>query len=404
MAILYVNQQTGNDTNDGTTQALAKKTLAGVDAVAPAGDTIMCTGVFNEIIPNNKQLNWLRNGYWEVNGNGLNVGLASDDDTTIRGATIRNFSQAGVTGYGGFLQDCIFADQPIGLAISGQFFTVQNCQFLNHSFAGVAYQGGLTSQGFTVAAMTNCVFLGNARSIYRNNQPCTFAVTNCVPRDLIMIEGLGPDTPLVSSSNFNAYDFSFGKCRLNGTDYTTLASWKTAANADANSLDLPLASHLGDVNRFSGRTIPGSSLLSSGSAGGSIGIIYPGFTISSGRNASLWTGGIFANCEIDSNGNLVLSAGQSLGTFQSDVIDFGSNVLAQRLEIRTSGEVFPTTYLDYDAAESPGFINYRIRGSASSFIKTAGSPSWVVVPRGAEIGAYINNSLRYWQIELTLRG
>jgi len=160
---------------------------------------------------------------------------------------------------------------------------------------------------------------------------------------------------------------------------------------------------MADPLKMASRPTPASFLLTADNGGGPIGVTKPAVTLSNNRNASLWTGGVFSNCEIDGSGNLVLSAGQTLGTYKTDLIDFGANLDAHSVEIFTAGSDRPNTYVDYDTGDSPNHVNIRIRGSATSFLKTDSSPSWVIVPLGDEIGAYMSNGLRYWQIELTLR-
>ena len=136
-----------------------------------------------------------------------------------------------------------------------------------------------------------------------------------------------------------------------------------------------------------------------------IGLAYPGYCLSSNRNSSLWTGGNFTNCEINGSGNLVLSAGQTVGTYQSDVIDLGAAIYISRINLFLTAEGYTNQYpyVDYATAEATHQRTIRVRASNSSFGKSDGSPSWVEVPRNAVLWDYGFNALRYWQVELTLR-
>ena len=206
--------------------------------------------------------------------------------------------------------------------------------------------------------------------------------------------------------DWNCFDFTNGKCVVNGVDKTTLATWQAAMTAptDANSIDRVWRTAVGDYANNVLYPNPASFLLTAGPGATPIGIQRPALTVSNNTNQALWTGGVFSGTEVDGSGYLVLSAGQTVGTWSSDVIDFGANLDLYSVRIGGVNED-ATHYIDTDTADSPGFYNIEVRGSSTSFAKTNGTLTWVTVPRGAEVGQFLSpNAFRYWQIRLTLRG
>ena len=401
MAIFYVNAVTGNDGNSGASWALAKKTLAAVATAASTNDVVYAHGYFSENFPS-KALYWIAKGTVIVDFANLYNGA------TLSGWNVQGFTfcraqsyAAWCSGGSNLFQDCVFCDQPGGVVVvqNGASITLINCQFFNHSVAATGGTGGSNTGTFY---LDNCVFAGNAVSWLRNTGGATVRARRCVFADVVFFNASAASA-IDTLQDWNAYDFSIGKCVINSVNYTSLATWKTllASPKEINSLDQTLS--VGDALVGALRATPSANLLTQGPAGTPIGLLAPAVTLSNNKNSALWTGGVFSNTEIDGNGYIVLSAGQTTGYWRSDVIDFGAALPAQRVEIVTSAEIYPTAYVDYDTGDSPGYVNIRVRGSNSLFAKNDGSPSWTIVPRNAEIGAYLSNHLRYWQIEITLR-
>lgn len=406
MAIFYVNSITGNNSNNGSTWALAKATLAGANTAASAGDTIYVHGIFNEAIPGTKVLTWIGVGLAKLDGGGSVAGPTPSVAINVANLIFANFTTAydsRNSAPGAYFINCIFQSGAFGLRFgngSGRI-TCDNCAFLNYTTAAIAGNGSTM-----VGLLRNCAFSGNTISLSDGGNGGTIQVNRCVFRDAIMWSGAA--TFINADSNDNVYDFSVGKCVIGGVDKTTLASYIAAITAprDSRSIDSVWSANVGDYANGVLRPNPASSLLTAGVGGVPLGLSVPGLTVSNNKNASLWTNGVFSNTEVDGSGNVVLSAGQTTGTFKTDVIDFGAAINAKLLEITLSGEsgiANALPYVDYDTGESPGYYNVRVRGSNSSFAKGDASPSWVVVPRRAQIGDYMSNALRYWQIELTLR-
>lgn len=401
MATLYVNSITGNDSNSGASWALAKKTLSAVATAAATNDTVYAHGYFSESFPT-KTLYWIGRGKVIVDyANSLNGPTSSS-------CYIQNFefrralSYAWWAGGGTILFfNCIFRDQPGGIVATqntAQIYII-NCRFYNHSVAATGGTGGSSSGTFYI---DNCVFAGNAVSWLRNIGTSTVRARRCVFADAVFFNASAASV-IDTLQDWNAFDFSIGKCVVNSVDYTSLANWKTLLGSpkEINSIDQTLA--LGDKTVGALYPTPSANLLTQGPGGTAIGMPIPAVTISNSANSALWTGGVFSNTEIDGSGNLILSAGQTLGSWQSDVIDFGATLDAKRVEVIANNEILPTTYVDYDTGDSPGYLTIRVRGSNTLFAKTDGSPAWVAVPRQADIAEFMTGNFRYWQIELTLR-
>jgi len=409
MATFYVNSITGNNSNSGASWALAKATLAGVYAAASNGDTIYCHGRFGESLTFNKTLTWIGHGYCVFHGNskGLSGHTVNTAGTVWIGVTFSKYASFGIQTYASTasfprLYRCTIDDCDIGVYTStnyGQIYLV-DCVMKNNTIAAAYGNANF------VAGFTNCVFVGNAVSIKKNASYVMAGIlTKCILRDLVFWEVSATAGNVSDGTNYNIYDFSFGKCVVGGVDKTTLAAWIASLTAplDAQSIDRAWSSDVGDRTNELLLSNPSSYLLTAGPGLTPIGLTLPAVTLSNTKNATLWTGGVFSNTEIDGSGYLVLSAGQTSGYWRSDIIDFGANINAKCVEISAANES-ATQYLDYDTGDSPGYFNVRVRGSAASFLKSDASPSWVTVPRGAEIGNYMSNALRYWQIEITLRG
>jgi hypothetical protein len=63
MANLYVRSTDGNNSDNGTTWALAKATVAGVAAIDAAGDTIYLSQDHNETTASSVSLSWQRGNH-----------------------------------------------------------------------------------------------------------------------------------------------------------------------------------------------------------------------------------------------------------------------------------------------------------------------------------------------------
>lgn len=401
MATLYVNANTGNNSNNGTTWALAKLTLAGVNSAATAGDTIYAHGIFYELLPVTKQLNWIGFGVCVFDQNGGACPTPSAN-TTFLGVNFRNSGVSGAArpASGASFTSCIFFNSVYGLYVTGNpaSCTFTDCLFTNCSTAGLYAPAGSFN-----GVLTNCTFAGNGTDILA--LAGTFQCNKCSFGSLIMINNNTASVLPVSATDNNVYDFTAGKCIFNAVDKTTISAWRTSLGTprDANSIDRAWTTNedVGDFANGSYRSPSGGYLLTAGPGGAAIGLLNKSYTISNNTHASSgWTsGGTFSNTTVDGSGNLVLVGAATSGTWTSAEIDFGVPVNILRIETQATGEVYPTTYLDTDTGDSPGFLNVEVYGSNSA----SGTPTFVAVPRRGEVANVTTNLYRYWTVRLTLR-
>lgn len=407
MPILYVNAVTGNNSNSGATPALAKLTLASAMSSAVAGDILRLTGSFNEVLAFTKNVNVEAYGFAEINGNGVLANCITGNGVTskISGMIFRNAATVIVvpssSGYWLF-QNCILHSAPVGVAHGSASAGVITCEFENCSFYNFSTRAvDFTSQIFWAR---NCVFANSPEHIKNTSTSAYVRLRQCVFADNVFFN-LGAAATLHSASDFNAYNFTAGKAIIAGVDQTSLATLRTTLSSNREMASVDQSLSLCDEAKHMLRPLPSANLLTQGPMGEPIGLAYPGYCLSSNRNSSLWTGGNFTNCEINGSGNLVLSAGQTVGTYQSDVIDMGASIYISRINLFLTAEGYTNQYpyVDYATAEATHQRTIRVRASNSSFGKSDGSPSWVEVPRNAVLWDYGFNALRYWQVELTLR-
>lgn len=422
MATYYVSMF-GSDSNNGTTEALAKLTLSGVNGVASAGDTILCHGIFKEAIPVSKKLYWVGVGLcvFDANAGGTvtpadgttftNIEFTNSSGHNITGATSRNYGFYG----------CKFRNTVGGFSyqhdwtISAVF---DNCQFYDCSGSGIKIASSTSGgSGTSTILARNCVFIGNGKDVDSLSTGISGVITTlrlnqCCLGSSVMIQIANSTLANIinAQTDWNAFDFTNGKCVINSVDKTTLSAWQSSEGSprDVNSTARVWrqSSDTCDYANRLLRPVPNSPLLTLGPSSTPVGLSYPAVGISNNCNASSgWTSnGTFSNTAIDGSGFLVLSS-PGTGTWTSAVLDLGANISLTLTDIIVTGEVYPTTYIDYDTGDSPGHLTVEMRCDTSSFAAGAGSPSWVAVPRNAFTNLYISPvSARYWQIRLTLRG
>lgn len=396
MAIWYANSITGNDGNGGTSWADAKKTLAGANGLATANvDTIYCHGRFTESLPATKQgLRWNGVGECILDGGNSITGAAVQNNTVIRELVLEKFVTYALSfgnAISASIERCVFRNQAVGIIRTSDwngFVYVLVTRFADHSTAAVDWNG------YSGLHLFNCTFRGNAIGVLQSaaNVSRFIIARQCAFADAIMVKRTSTGTFQFDN---NAYDFTNGKCVDVSTDKTTLAAWQAVTGVDVSSVHRVLPSDLAGNTL---RATPSSGLLSAGPGGTPIGMMQPAAVISNNVNASIWTGGTFSNTEIDGSGNLVLSAGQTLGTWTSGELDLGAAIAVRSIELSIANET-TTAFVDSSIADSPGYLTVELRGSNTSPV----SGSYTAVPRRAEIGAYMTSTYRYWQIKLTLR-
>lgn len=410
MAIYYANAISGSSGNNGTSAATPKATLAQCNTLASAGDTIICTGVFKEALPNSKQLFWVGYGYCEFNGNG---GVGSNHsyaaNTSYRNITFTNWSSAPIGASAGAAvavqaYNCVFRDMAnaVFMANTSAAFTAINCFFHDLSSRAVELSQNSIYANIPGVVLTRCVFYGNSIDLKLTgvNGSATSAYFNyCCFGSSIQIQNVGATNMVHPTCDWNVFDFTNGKSQFNSVDKTTIAAWRTSTSAEANSIDRVWRADVGDYANRALFSSPAGYLLTAGPNAMPLGVQRAALCISNNTNSSMWTGGVFSNTQIN-GGNIELSAGQTVGTAATDVIDLGASVAIARICPTFTGLNYPTAYLDTDTGDSPNYFNLEYRVSASSFLKTDVSPSWVTAPINRELAA----TGRYLQIRVTLRG
>lgn len=420
MAVLYVNSITGDDGNSGASWDLAKQTLAAAKSAATASDTIYCHGRFAEAITTDKTITWVGVGYCVLDGENTIANLvimnATGTGSSFRGFTITRATNAGVYNTTNnttcYFYDCVISNNAYGF-YNPSFNTIAtwylfNCQILNNSWAGVYVGTGTVYLDNVVIYSTLGYGIfnphGNFNVVIINNSAidCPVLIRSRVSGQILTN---GHPNAYALRSGGNVFQVDPNQNPTSPTDYTTLATFAAAAASTlaTNGIEYDWMNDAADETNGIYAPTPAAYLLTAGVGGTPVGYIRPAVALSNSVNASLWTGGVFSNTEIDGSGYLVLSAGQTSGYWRSDIIDLGAAIDAYSIQISSAGED-ATNFVDYDTGDSPGYFNVRVRGSNASFAKGDTSPAWVTMPRGDEIGDHMSTALRYWQVELMLRG
>lgn len=401
MTIYYVNAQTGNDSNNGLSEAAPKLTIAATITAAAYNDTIRMTGRFINgfAVPYNKQL-------WYVGHKGcLFV------PTTRRSGTCFSPTQSGnangifdveVAGFQcgalvsdlcgiGDLRNVVFRDCTSGLISSGRCApNVYDCAFENCDVGlNIASGSGLYTSAY------NCSFVGCATGILGQ----AGGYVRCLYSYFDSLVAMNLSATLaILDANYNAYNVAGGVSWIKGaTTYTTLATWQAAVSQDAASIEL--AGQINDGAKASAWPVANSNLLAPGvgyQLQQGYGVQKWGAAVSPNRNATLWTNGIFSNTEIDPvTSGIRLSAGQASGYWRSGVIDFGAPQEIARFDAAVDGEY------------SLFYATLRVRFSNTSFAANADEitgPTWYAMGRGGSMRdlSEFTRHYRYQQVEVTL--
>lgn len=421
MADWYVNASSGNDGNSGASAALAKKTLAATYTALASGDRVFLSGVFTD--------------YWVMSATSITksfsayaLGYAELDMAAIsyNGATARAFAgsfyfkgivfsnapQYGLLAGANsniILHRCLFRGMGNALVTDSGNFIARDCAFINNTYGIIPNSSADFMQA---GSFERCVFAGNTKDVFFNQYYANgqYYFRYCIFSSPVMLDvsAAAVLNDLSIQQDYNSYNFTGGYHITSGGNQTSLANWQTAVSTSTTGRDANSVNAVPDIqDAVKGLFYPniGSVLLTQGDNNRPVGYPRPAYGISNNKNASLWTGGNFSNTEINGSGNIVLSAGQTDGYWQSDVIDLGaSHDPVLRLNLYAVGEAEPGVVADYSLADSPNYYTARVRGSNSSFLKSDGSPAWVELPRNAFVAEYLDPTLRYWQIEITIKG
>lgn len=386
MANKYVDARNGNDSNDGSDWANAKKTIQAMYTAANAGDVIYCAGVFNESLSFGtaaKHMYLVGVGAAVLDGLGaLGWGFYStainNASYSITDFTIKNYQygvgsvmNAGNDGQAMTLVRCVIEDCSVAGVYCGgarHFARIVNTVIRNCPI-GVYSTNAAQS---CVPVLQNCTITGCATYGYYNQTPSTANTQPYATRSIFYNNGyhiyISASCGLTSAHNQNCIDFSSGKCYWPSADKTTMADWRTASSRDASSLDadplfLDADKNLHRLQKTTPAIIGGvilgafSTLLAEG--------------CSHNYEEPTWSGATVApegSCYLDANDNWVLSGTVSSGTVTFEY-DFGSAPRSiRRINLSHSyagvgGGVGggPTGLLDYDMADTlPETWEYRV--------------------------------------------
>jgi len=113
-------------------------------------------------------------------------------------------------------------------------------------------------------------------------------------------------------------------------------------------------------------------------------------TLSANRNASLWSGAVLSNAQIDGNGDIIPVVVADPWYARTDVIDLGSPAEVFGIDVGTAEE---------DVSRP---LYARIRYGNTPFAKGDASPAWVDYLRYARLAELVAPTYiyRYWQVEV----
>ena len=411
-------------------------------------------GVFGEVMA--FDATGLYNEFWEIHAQGFAIfdrGFGAGNTYGISaplywsgiiikvyGCTFKGYTSQGLYGssrYGPKIYDCVFDGQgvsPYGYKSMGSTDGTQfyRCTFKNHAQSGLYFQSD--NPHYAMVKAWNCTIVGNTNGVELNTSGTGWAywfdIQNCIFRtNTSHVNVTGADTTKtqiggsnsvgpssggnILTLNNNNIDFSSGNaiCFNNSdvkTTYTSLATWAVLQNhgSAVGSNNAPDSASISQDPKFIDEArelyglAPDSGSLSAGAIG--VGSVIQGAWedyqmegISATRNASLWTGATFSNCEIDSN-NIVLSAGQNTGT-ATFVYDFGAQREIKRLDFSFLYG-WDTSIFDYDTSDTePETWSFRYRTSPD------GTPTWSGYTTANWLSDLNLSSVYVLEIEVTLR-
>lgn len=384
MANKYADARNGNDSNDGSSWALAKKTLGGAYAVAASSDTILCVGVFYETLAlvSTKPITITAVGFAVLDGRSILTSGVTLNQTTgglsyINGLTIRNYVTNGIlcAGSGGgqvetlFLTGCVIKYCYYGINFPTSLWLIKllNCVIRNCTFGEYSNIPGFGAAGFH---NVNCTITGCSYGWYQAQNGISQYNLKCIFSHntyhiYTVVAGYYPYAP----TNYNDIDFSSGKCAVTGVDKLTLAAWQAALPIDAQSISAdPLYSdRANDMHTLRSTTpaiIAGAIL---GAYNNSLAV-----PVSNNVNTTIWDNPItLTGVEKDASGNYVLSAGYAEGVVEFE-INFGVQRTLYRINLNSfyagvGGGVGggPSGILDLDKTDTlPETWTYRIDTSA----------------------------------------
>lgn len=328
---LYVGKH-GSDANPGTNPDLPKLTIAGAIAVAVAGnDIIIGDGLYEEsnLDLRTTACNLIGDGVVFLEGDGSNIGVLAGVGAIaiLEDLIFINYLEA-VQGGSQDLRDVEFENVIIinssitnfGSQSSLPAYKNNQLRLLNSSVTfGLGQTGERT--GIENSIFENGVF----DNIYNDY---VFSIRNCVFKDYTINLSDADVSSKFSFCNFFNCTFNY-----NGSVYVSLSSIKAVVGGFTNCSEADP-----QLNRITGETqtldfsVAGSSpLLITGFNGTNIGAVKRGLPQT--RTSDSIQNGTNTNIVFDSN-KWQVQSGQTTGSIESDVVDFGLTVKSPKLNIK----------------------------------------------------------------------
>ena len=413
MADFFVDGSHGDDSDNGSSWALAKASIGGAIAAASNDDTItVAPGVYAEALTVSKNLTIqaaqrLTARITQTAATTVNItatGTVVLSGLYIVMGTTRYITAVYDTAGQLTLTDCMLSCVTPGrytIMLNATNASVTNCCF--YRGAGGAGYGGriLISFGAGTCSVVGCTLYGACD---------TYGAIRLTTGDYSIIDNIvqslsnqpyvrtfgAPNTLLLDYNRYVDAISADKELNISGTLYTSLAAAQAAGYENHGSEGDP---EFADTTRKAFFIPKDSALLTAGSSGGRVGAWTGAQTFSAGANAwSAWTG---TNCTYVGD-QWTLDDGQASGTVLSPVIDLGAAYDVTGLGFDGT-QTFPTNIVDTsNAGASPEYQTVEIRGQAASFASGDGTPAWQEVDLNAEASPALGG-WRYVQARVTLR-
>lgn len=433
MTTYYVNKS-GSDSNNGLSAATAFLSMgAGYEAAVSGDDIIVGAGVYYESIPNASK--GFPNGIiFKADGLVIMDGMGSLQHGILGTSSNTNFHMVPLSAGSGFIitnyregirtggwpssnnpqfKSCIFQDNLTGAFVGGRSqdpsMLFEDCAWVRNNTAVRTFEGGPAQYDFR-----RCTFYGNvlglwmqiARSVVVDS--CVFHPGSISSATLLR---LGIGAPLVlRAANHNNYTFTGGAVnRIDNTNYSTLATYVPAINADQSRIDfLEQDSTDHDPQFLDGannllrlKGVSASHTLGSGIPNGRQGAYPAGFAVSNNENTADWTtNATLTNVTLNGDKYEITAFGSD-GIIETGIFNLGSAQAPGKLWIDQLIK-YPLQVIDHDKTDTqPNRLTVEVRGGASAGAVSAAA--YQPVDIGGNLSAVIAGPFQYWQVKFTLR-
>jgi hypothetical protein len=373
MVTFHVHKS-GNDSNGGLTQALAKLTLQAAVTAAANNDTVrVYSGVYSEIIApiSAKSLTFIGDGKVIIDGeNSFTTFTTTTLGTShFRNIHFRRFTSILISSHSHSFLDCEISEMPSGTSSGTR--TAANTVFRDITGTAIAQPVNPAAD----AIYTSCTFVNCGKGISSTGGGgiSNAIVQNCIFRSNTTHLDFTILSAYHLTSGGNDIDFSTGNCKLAATTYTTLSTWQAAVSL-RDSVSVSADPKFLDENKKMYGLKADSPCLFSGllsvadrvqgafnrKIGGGGVAVMEGF--SSGRNTTIWNGAVLVNTLQNASGNYTMASGTVEGsTVFTSVFSSGINIG----RIFVNEEIYyPLAVIDHDNTDTaPNRLTLRARFS-----------------------------------------